>query len=246
MKGLLKNNYFAVRSNAKAFSVFMLLLGIFVVAVISPSLLMGYALLGMIGFSLNAIAGLRKESSTKWSKYKLTAPVKRSDIVKSYFISQILWLIVGIAYAGIGVALSIMLHGVTLDRNVDIFMLFVVGIGISLSMGAIFFPLFYLGGEERNEVFLIISLLCGIGIVMGLSTLINTLFPKMTAPQLICGGIAILVHFVFEIPLNDCLIFLVEELFNFPNNDFATGIPFLKPVLHSFSIAILGTPTFCI
>lgn len=51
MKGLLKNNYFAVRSNAKAFSVFMLLLGIFVVAVISPSLLMGYALLGMIGFS---------------------------------------------------------------------------------------------------------------------------------------------------------------------------------------------------
>ena len=162
MKGLLKNNYFAVRSNAKAFSVFMLLLGIFVVAVISPSLLMGYALLGMIGFSLNAIAGLRKESSTKWSKYKLTAPVKRSDIVKSYFISQILWLIVGIAYAGIGVALSIMLHGVTLDRNVDIFMLFVIGIGISLFMGAIFFPLFYLGGEERNEVFLIISLLCGI------------------------------------------------------------------------------------
>ena len=46
MKGLLKNNYFAVRSNAKAFSVFMLLLGIFVVAVISPSLLMGYALQG--------------------------------------------------------------------------------------------------------------------------------------------------------------------------------------------------------
>ena len=37
MKGLLKNNYFAVRSNAKAFSVFMLLLGIFVVAVISMS-----------------------------------------------------------------------------------------------------------------------------------------------------------------------------------------------------------------
>lgn len=45
MKGLLKNNYFAVRSNAKAFSVFMLLLGIFVVAVISPSLLMGYSVL---------------------------------------------------------------------------------------------------------------------------------------------------------------------------------------------------------
>lgn len=65
MKGLLKNNYFAVRSNAKAFSVFMLLLGIFVVAVISPSLLMSYALLGMIGFSLNAIAGLEERKLYK-------------------------------------------------------------------------------------------------------------------------------------------------------------------------------------
>lgn len=200
MKGLLKNNFYATLSNVKTFSVAMFLLGIFVVVMDNkiPSLIIGYMLLGMIGFSLNSIASLRKESSTKWSKYKLTAPIKRSAIVQSYFLSLLLWLVVGMVFAGIGVALSIMLHGFPFDRDTDVFMLFVVGIGISLFMGAIFFPLFYFGGEERNEVFLVISLLCSIGIIMGLTTLINTLFPtRMSTIQIILAGVIILASALF-------------------------------------------------
>lgn len=200
MKGLLKNNFYATLSNVKAFSVVMFLLGIFVVVMDNkiPSLIIGYMLLGMIGFSLNSIASLRKESSTKWSKYKLTAPVKRSAIVQSYFLSLLLWLIVGMIFAGIGVAFSIMLHGFPFNRDTDVFMLFVVGIGISLFTGAIFFPLFYLGGEERNEVFLVISLLFSIGIIMGITTFINTLFPaRMSTIQIILVGVSILVIALF-------------------------------------------------
>lgn len=208
MKGLLKNNFYATLSNAKVFAAIMLLLGIFVVAMDNkiPSLIIGYMLLAMIGFSLNSIASLRKESATKWSKYKLATPVKRSAIVQSYFLSLLLWLIVGMVFAGIGVALSIMLHGFPFDKDTDVFMLFVIGVGISLFMGAIFFPLFYVGGEERNEVFLVISLLCGIGFVMGLTTLINTLFPApMTTMQIILGGVIIfacaLLVFVISCPV---------------------------------------------
>ena len=208
MKGLLKNNFYATLSNAKVFAAIMLLLGIFVVAMDNkiPSLIIGYMLLAMIGFSLNSIASLRKESATKWSKHKLTTPVKRSAIVQSYFLSLLLWLIVGMVFAGIGVALSIMLHGFPFDKDTDVFMLFVIGVGISLFMGAIFFPLFYVGGEERNEVFLVISLLCGIGFVMGLTTLINTLFPApMTTMQIILGGVIIfacaLLVFVISCPV---------------------------------------------
>ncbi len=200
MKGLLKNNFYATLSNIKTFSVVMFLLGIFVVIMDNkiPSLIIGYMLLGIIGFSLNSIASLRKESSTKWSKYKLTVPVKRSAIVQSYFLSLLLWLMVGMIFAGMGVAMSIMLHGFPFDRDTDVYMLFVVGIGISLLMGAIFFPLFYLGGEERNEVFLVISLLCSIGIIMGTTTFINTLFPtRMSTIQIILSGIIILVSALF-------------------------------------------------
>lgn len=217
MKGLLKNNFYATLANVKTFSIFMILLGAFVVVMDNkiPSLIIGYTLLCMIGFSLSSITSLRKENATKWSKYKLTIPVKRTSIIQSYFMSLLLWLIVGMVFAGIGVALSIMLHGFPFDRNTDIFMLFVVGIGISLFMGTIFFPLFYLGGEERNEVFLVISLLCGIGLVMGLTALINTLFPtRMTTIQIILGGVIILASaslaFVLSCPLTAYIYYKKE------------------------------------
>lgn len=208
MKGLLKNNFYATLPNAKIFSIVMLLLGIFVVAMDNkiPSLIIGYMLLSMVGFSLNSIASLQKESASKWSQYKLTVPVKRSSIIKSHFLSLLLWLMVGMGYAGMGVALSVLLHGFPFDQITDIFMLFVAGIGISLFMGAIFFPLYYLGGEERNEVFLAISLLSGIGMMMGLSTLFNILFPSpMTAMQVVLSGSMTLVCglciFIISCPL---------------------------------------------
>lgn len=208
MKGLLKNNFYVTLSNAKVFSTIMLILGVFTIAIgkKNTSLIIGYMLLSMIGFPFNSIASLRKESNGKWSKYKLTTPVKRSVIVQSYFLSLLLWLVVGMAFAGIGAAISVMLYGSSFDRNTDIFMLFVAGVGISLFMGAIFFPLFYIGGEERNEVFLVISLLGGIGLVMGFTALINTLFPSpMTTTQILFGGTIIfacaLLAFAISYPL---------------------------------------------
>lgn len=55
-----------------------------------------------------------------------------------------------------------------------------------------------------------------------------------------------IVHFIFEIPLHNRLISFVEKLFDFPSNDFATSIPFLKPVLYDLTVIIFWTPTFSI
>lgn len=191
MRGLLKNNFYVALPNAKVFSAVMVLLGIFVVAMDNkiPSLIIGYMLSVIIGFAFNSILSAGKESATKWNKHKLTAPVKRADIVKSSFVSQLLWMIVGMAFAGTCAVLSITLHGFPFDKETDVFMLFVLGIGISLFMGSVFFPLFFLGGEERCEVFSIISLFCGIGIIMGLVTLVNMIFPPhMTTKQILLSG----------------------------------------------------------
>lgn len=173
MKGLLKNNFLAVCSNVKVFSLFMLILGIFVVAVISQPLLISYVLLGMIGFSINAITSIKKEYISKWGKYKLTLPIKRADIVKSYFISQLIWLLVGAFFAGLSISLSWALHGCPFDNGIDTISIFALGISISLFTGAFFFPIFYLGGEERSDVFLIISLLCASGIALIIISLLN-------------------------------------------------------------------------
>ncbi len=208
MKGLLKNNFYAALSNMKAFSIIMLLLGVFVVVInhkIPTLVVAGYMLLGMIGFSLISIASLRKESTAKWSKYKLTTPVKRSAIVKSHFLSLLLWLFIGMVFAGIGTVLSIILHGYPFSKITDVFMLFVAGVVISLIMGTIFFPLFYLDGEKRNEVYIILSLLCAIKI----STFIDVLFPgSMNTMQIVLFGIIILVCVLFAFVLS-CLLTVV-------------------------------------
>lgn len=207
MKGLIKSNLYTALLNAKVFFITIVLLGIFVIAMDagSPSLII-CLLSVMIGFSFISLESVGLESISKWSKYKLTAPVKRSDIVKSLYLSLLLWLSVGVVFAGISTALSAVLHGYPFDRNTDVFMLFAAGIGISLFMSAIFFPLFFLGGEERNGVFLIVSILCGIGIVMGFSSLINSLFPNgMTTRQNILGGTAVVacaaLAFILSCPL---------------------------------------------
>lgn len=191
MKGLLKNNLYATLSNAKVFSGFMLLFGIFTVAVISQSLQIGYVMITIIGFSVNAITFLKSEVASKWGKYKLTLPVKRSDIVKSLFINQLLWLLIGTLWAGIEMLLSCLLHGCPFDQTIDILTMFALGISISLFAGALFFPLFYAGGEERSEVFLGIALLCAGGIDFAIISVLNDLLAPGTAGILL-GAAALL------------------------------------------------------
>ncbi len=195
MTGLLKNNFYASVANAKIFSVAMVIFGIAVVYLDNDSrtLLLAYLLISMVGFPANAIAGMRKEYGSKWCKYKLTFPLKRKEIVGSYFLSQLVWLLVGILFAGACVSLSICIHGFPFDRNTDVFMAFTIGISMSLFMGAVFYPFFYLGGEERNEVIFILSLLCAVVMIAGATAAINcALGPNPTTPEVIIGAVIIL------------------------------------------------------
>ena len=197
MKGLMKNNFYAALSSARVFSAIMLLLGIFVAAMdnVIPSLLIGYILSVIMGFSANGVFALDKENASRWRKYKMTAPESRKQIVGSYFINLLLCLLTGIIFAGIFTYLSVSIHGFPFDRSTDVLNLFSVGISISLFMGAVFFPLFYLGGDEIVEAaFLVISLFSAIGIVMGIISLLNRFFgPKMTVEEIILGACILIV-----------------------------------------------------
>lgn len=173
MKGLIKNNFYATLSGAKTLSIVMILTGAFIVAVISQTLLIAYIILGIIGFSETALSIVRDECSSKWGKYKLTLPVRRADIIKSQFLNQLLWTLVGTLFAVTATALSWILHGCPYDHPIDIVTTFVLGISISLFMGAVFFPLFYANGEERGSIFIGLSLVCAFVFDYAIVSLIN-------------------------------------------------------------------------
>ncbi len=164
MKGLFRNNFFAVWINAKVFLIFMLLFAIVVTIIPVQTLQMYFIMIGIVGFSVIAATAIGNEFSLKWGKYKLTLPVKRSDIVRSLFLNQIFWTIVGTLFTGIVTGLSYMIQGFSFDQFSGIFSLFILAVSISFFMGAIFIPMIYLTGEDKIVVFLIISLFCAVGI----------------------------------------------------------------------------------
>lgn len=196
MKGLLRDNFYAAYANEKVYFIIMFLAGIFV-AVVNPDtdvFIRNYMLICLIGFSFVALDSLRKDGTCRWEKYKLTVPVTRANIVKSCYIGQLIWIVIGILFSGVSVGLSVLLHGIMFDRSVDIALVFSIGTSISLFMGAIFFPLFYLCGDERKEVVLVISILSAIALAAGLVRLVNTLFgPKMPVWQILLSAFAVLI-----------------------------------------------------
>lgn len=164
MKGLFKNNFLAVWTNAKFFLIFMSAMGIVVTIIPNQTWQMYFIIIGIAGLAVNAATVIENEFSSKWRKYKLILPVKRIDIVKSLYINQLLWIMIGVCFVGIIIALSYLLHGVPFEQFEDISGVVVIGISISLTMGAIYIPMIYLAGEDKTIVFLVISLLCAVGI----------------------------------------------------------------------------------
>lgn len=175
MKGLIKNNFYTTLSSAKTLAIIMVLTGAFITAVISQTLLIAYIVLGIISFAEIAVGIVKEEFSSKWGKYKLTLPVRRAEIIKSQFINQLIWMSVGTLFAITVTALSWLLHGCPYDSPFDIVTTFVLGISMSLFMGAVFFPLFYLNGEERGSVFIGLSLVCAFVFDYTIVSLINYL-----------------------------------------------------------------------
>lgn len=192
MKGLLRNNIYGTLSNAKVFSRFMILFGIFGVVVPDQTVQIGYVMIGIIGFSVSTIIVTKNEFTTKWGKYKLTLPVKRADIVKSQYLNQVIWLLVGTCFVGIELGLSCLFHGCLFDQPIDILTMFALAISMSLFMGAIFFPLFYAGGAEKGEVFWIIAILCAFGIDCTIVTILNGLL-EPGIPSIVLGAVVLIV-----------------------------------------------------
>ena len=197
MKGLFKNNFLAVWTNVKFFLLFMLAMGIVVIIIPDQTWQMYFIIIGIAGLAVNAATVIESEFSSKWGKYKLILPVKRIDIVRSLYLNQLLWIMAGVFFVGIVIALSYLLHGVLFEQFEGVSGVVVIGISISLTMSAIFIPVIYLAGEDKTIVFLIISLLCAIGIAAMLFNI-----PSFGQFILISGSILL---FILSFPLIVCI-----------------------------------------
>lgn len=175
MKGLLKNNLYGVIENIKIVFAFITLLGMALLFTGEASLLNIFSLIVAPVVAVLTISCLRKESSSKWSKYKLTLPVKRKEIVKGQYISHFLISLAGMLTVALFILLTVLIHGnqYFYYGSRDAVTLILLGGILSILIGAIAYPLYYLWGAERTEIILVLSVVLSIAVIMGLSIFVN-------------------------------------------------------------------------
>lgn len=170
MKGLLKSCFYSSSANMKMYTIWALIYGVVAASLTSPALHMSYAVMVPALFSASAMVTIRNEYASKWGKHKLTLPVKRADIVRSYFLNQAIWLFVGLLFVGAVIGVSWLLHGCPFDQPIDVLTTVALGISVSLFMGALYFPLFFQLGVERSDVLYVIAFIfafCMVYVIIG-------------------------------------------------------------------------------
>lgn len=194
MKGLLRNHYYKILSGLRILLIFILLAGALILLFGGgEDLLTVFLCLSVIAFPFISSIAVRKSGDGKWDQYILSLPVRRYEIVKSVFITQLITILIGSAISMALFLTSFAIHGFMFYRYVDVLLLFSSAIGTSLIMNAIFLPISYLDSSDRIEAVSIISLIIAVAAMTALITVINIFLEKPSNIQLAVFGVGILI-----------------------------------------------------
>lgn len=194
MKGLLRNHYYKILSGLRILLIFILLAGASILLFGGgEDLLTAFLCLSVIAFPFISSIAVRKSGGGKWDQYILSLPVRRYEIVKSVFITQLIAILIGSAISMALFLTSFAIHGFMFYRYVDVLLLFSSAIGTSLIMNAIFLPISYLDSSDRIEAVSIISLIIAVAAMTALIAVINIFLEKPSNIQLAVFGVGILI-----------------------------------------------------
>lgn len=168
MKGLMLNRFYSSAGNLRLLTAFLLAFSVFSLFTGNPTALELLVYISIAALPVCSVAGAREDHSSKWSKFELTMPVRRRDIVRCNYLSYLFWVLSSLVFAVAVTGLATLLH-----RSNMIVSAPALGAGISLFAGGLFYPVYYVTGMEKLETVLIISVLSGIGITVALLNILR-------------------------------------------------------------------------
>jgi len=177
MNGLILDNYYKTISSMKFFAPVIFIASVFFLTTGNYTILEIFVCISITILSIPAVSSMRKDSEVNWNRYELTLPVTRKEIIQCKYICYLSWVAVGTIIAMLVTALGFLIHNNIFFILQDIVTLFSLGIGISLMVGTLFFPMIYLFGSDKSEVILAISVLGGIGLIVFFIWLLNVVAP---------------------------------------------------------------------
>lgn len=183
MKGLIRNNFYAVEGSLK--STLLLSFAAIIVLTIAGRItadrgnLLSLIIAGNLsGYSALAVTLMQQDAASKWNKFELTMPVSRKDVVTARYISCMLYVLIGIIVSMIGM---FVFHFVTGSANLERAGYgYAFGIGFALAIPTFMIPSVMILGSDKIESFTVVSVIAGLLLFFG-SSVITTPFLRDAA-----------------------------------------------------------------
>jgi hypothetical protein len=115
---------------------------------------------GIMLFSFSFMFAKLKDAASKWNRFQLGLPVKRSDVIKADYLGLLVMLAAGIVITAILITPGIIINNFSADIVIESVLIMVpFSIGSSLLASGLYYPALYAVGKNKEEAFLIICLI---------------------------------------------------------------------------------------
>ena len=122
-------------------------------------------------FIINLGNSMSIDIASRWNKFELTLPVKRSGIVNAKYLSFSILILMGLTMALITTIVTLIIHPETIFMET----IFAFGFGFSLSVMtiALSYPIMLKLGTEKNEIIILLSSCASFGIYILITYIVS-------------------------------------------------------------------------
>ncbi|MGA4515491.1 ABC-2 transporter permease [Staphylococcus caledonicus] len=166
MKGLLLNHFYSVKNSIILYFFLALLIPIILfITIDQKSIVLDIiTILIPMFLMLPAMEVLKTETSSGWSKFMITLPIKKNTIVTSHFICFAILLILGLITTICLMSIFSLFNENLMSSNALTISQVMKGITISIIVAAIAFFLTYLLGADKADLILILAAMISIAV----------------------------------------------------------------------------------
>lgn len=194
MKGLIRNNLYSMENSILIAFIISVFLAIVPFGGVNPTLLPMIISIQIFVFVVNIGTSLRADETAKWSKFELTLPIKRSNLVLAKYVSIIILILMGIVMGTATMVLS-SYYDYSVNYSALVYG-FEYGLTLSILSTSIMYPLSLKLGAGKSEIIFIISAFATIGIMLLIAAVLSTWTEGMNLRHPLVGAVSIIVAIV--------------------------------------------------
>jgi ABC-type Na+ efflux pump permease subunit len=182
MKGLLLKDYYVLQANLAVIAVVSIAIGAGMAFLISPLVLI---VITSTVFGQMAASTITNDNTTGWTKFAVTLPVSRQQIISGKYLAYALFCLLGLA-TGIIISSAIALIRQEFEAE-SLFLFASIALIVPMISGSVMIPCNFVFREERAMLSMIVSYLATSALVVAYIFVVDLFIDVETHLLSVCG-----------------------------------------------------------